>query len=113
MNNIAIFNVSVSPWIAIPVVYFLWVTILLFLKKIALGVIKKLAATTKTKLDDIPMTIKMRNPNAHQFFFWPGTAFRRYSLDMKRCENVRLLNVMVGMKAKNGFKPKHLNNQIV
>jgi len=56
MNEIKIFNITVSPWLAAPVFYFLWITILLATKRIVFKRIKKFAAKTKTKLDDILLT---------------------------------------------------------
>ncbi|VAW17695.1 hypothetical protein MNBD_BACTEROID05-509, partial [hydrothermal vent metagenome] len=53
MDQIAIFNFRFSTWILIPLVYFVWVTFLLFFKTICFKAIKKVAQKTKTQLDDI------------------------------------------------------------
>ena len=44
---------SLSPWISIPFVFWVWVLILSVIKKIMLSIAKKVAAKTKTKLDDV------------------------------------------------------------
>jgi len=48
-----IFGLEVPIWISAPVVYLIWVTLLMFAKKILFSVISRLAASTKTRLDDI------------------------------------------------------------
>lgn len=53
MATINIFGVSVSAWIVIPVVFLVWVTVLLSVKKIVFKVIKRVAKQTKTNLDDL------------------------------------------------------------
>jgi small-conductance mechanosensitive channel len=53
MNSISIFGMEISAWIYAPVVYFLWVSILLVLKKVLFKRIKKIAGKTKTRLDDV------------------------------------------------------------
>ncbi len=53
MQEINIFGVTVSAWIAIPATFFVWVTLLLFIKKRLFIVIKKLIGKTETKLDDL------------------------------------------------------------
>ncbi len=64
MKAITIFSVEVQPWIWAPVVYFLWVSILLIVKKIFFGKIRRFADKTKTELDnilvdamDLPLTL--------------------------------------------------------
>ena len=47
------FNISVSPWLFVPAAYFLWVTSLLLVKKVAFRTLKKFAAKTKSQVDDI------------------------------------------------------------
>lgn len=53
MQDIKIFGITISMWLYAPVVYFVWVSLLLLIKRICYGKIKKLALRTKTKLDDI------------------------------------------------------------
>lgn len=53
MNNSTIFGMSVPVWILVPVIYFLWVTVLLFVKRICFKTLQRLASRTKTQLDDI------------------------------------------------------------
>lgn len=53
MEQINIFGITVSAWIVIPAAFFVWVTLLLFIKKRIFIVIKRLAGKTETKLDDV------------------------------------------------------------
>ncbi len=53
MKEIMLFNMKIPAFIYAPVMYFLWVTILLFTKKIVFGRIEKFASRTRSKLDDI------------------------------------------------------------
>ena len=53
MNSITIFNVEISAWIYAPVVYLVWVSVLLALKKILFNRIKHWVGRTKTRLDDV------------------------------------------------------------
>lgn len=53
MPQINVFGTSVSTWIVIPIVFLVWVTVFLFVKRTFLKVIKKVAKKTKTQLDDI------------------------------------------------------------
>lgn len=53
MSDIMIFNVKISAWLYAPVVYFVWVSILLILKKVLFSRIGKFASKTKTSIDDI------------------------------------------------------------
>ena len=53
MSDITISGVTISAWIAIPVAFFIWVTVFLFFKKRLFVVISKMAAGTKTQLDDL------------------------------------------------------------
>jgi len=53
MNNFDVFGFEVSPWIYLPLVYLLWVSLLLMVKRIAFKIIHKIAKKTKTKFDDI------------------------------------------------------------
>lgn len=72
MNSISIFNVEISAWIYAPVVYFLWVSILLVLKKIIFKQIKKLTGRTETRLDDV--ILKALNLPLTLFIFVSGMA---------------------------------------
>ena len=55
MNSISVFNVEISAWIYAPIVYLLWVSILLLCKKLAFNRIKHWVGRTKTQLDDVLM----------------------------------------------------------
>lgn len=53
MKEITILGVTVSAWLYAPVVYFLWVTVLLIIKKVFYRSVEKYAQRTKSKIDDI------------------------------------------------------------
>ena len=53
MKDIVVFNLAIPAAICVPVLYFLWVSILLIIKKIVYHHILKFADRTATKLDDI------------------------------------------------------------
>ncbi len=53
MESISILNMSISPWIYLPVVYITWVSFLFIFKKIVYVYVRQLAAKTKTQYDDI------------------------------------------------------------
>lgn len=53
MQQINIFGITVSAGIVIPVACFVWITILLLIKKHIFVIIKKLVGKTETKLDDV------------------------------------------------------------
>jgi len=53
MTELNIFGFTVSQWLSIPLVYLVWVTGFLVLKRIAFSAITRLAQKTKTELDDI------------------------------------------------------------
>lgn len=53
MKEIALFNVTIPAFIYAPVVYFLWISVLLVIKKIVFGRVEKFAARTRSQLDDI------------------------------------------------------------
>jgi len=53
MKDIFIFGMKISPIFYVPVLYFLWVSIFLILKKVFFNNIKNFADKTKTKLDDV------------------------------------------------------------
>jgi len=53
MKEITLFNIAVPAYIYAPVVYFVWVSVLLFIKKIVFGRIEKFASRTSSRLDDI------------------------------------------------------------
>ncbi len=46
-------NIVIPSWIILPLIYLVWVMALLSLKRIAFGIIRRLAAQTRTRLDDI------------------------------------------------------------
>lgn len=53
MSDITVFGVTISTWIIIPLVFLLWVTVLLFVKKGVFRAVKRLSEKTKTELDNI------------------------------------------------------------
>jgi small-conductance mechanosensitive channel len=53
MKNITLFILKIPDFIYAPVLYFLWVTALLLIKRVIFGRIEKYAARTHSKLDDI------------------------------------------------------------
>ncbi len=53
MSEFNILGVNVSVWVVVPVIFLIWVTLLLFVKRIFFKAIKKLAKKTKTQFDDI------------------------------------------------------------
>lgn len=53
MKNIALLGVNIPPAIYIPVLYFLWVSVLFILKRLVYGHVKRFAERTATKFDDI------------------------------------------------------------
>jgi len=53
MKNFTLFGLTIPPAAYIPVLYFLWVAVFQLLKKLFYRKIRKLAAKTTTKLDDI------------------------------------------------------------
>jgi len=53
MSEINVFGIAISSWIVIPVVFLVWVTILLFVKGSFFKIIKRVAKKTRTNLDDI------------------------------------------------------------
>lgn len=56
MDQINILGLSFSSWLVAPLIYFLWVTLLLAVKRAAFYHIKKLASKTRTQFDDIFMS---------------------------------------------------------
>ncbi len=44
---------QVSPWLLMPLIFFLWVGLFLMFKRVLFVMIKRLASRTKTRLDDI------------------------------------------------------------
>ena len=53
MQDIVIFGVRVSALLYAPVVYLLWVSILLIIKKVVFSKVEQFASKTSSKLDDI------------------------------------------------------------
>lgn len=53
MSQINIFGIGISAWIAVPVAFFVWVTLLLFIKKRIFTIIKKITEKTQTRIDDL------------------------------------------------------------
>ena len=53
MTEIAFWGVQVPLWIAMPLVYLVWVTILIFLKKLLFTSITRIVSRTRTRLDDL------------------------------------------------------------
>jgi len=73
MNNSTVFGMSVPVWILVPVIYFLWVTVLLFVKRICFKTLQRLASRTKTQLDDI--LIQSADLPLNLLIFTSGGAF--------------------------------------
>jgi len=53
MQDLVILGISISAGIYAPVIYLLWVSVLLVIKRIVFSRIEKFAAKTRSKLDDI------------------------------------------------------------
>ena len=53
MSDIQILNFSFSAWIVIPVAFFIWVTLLLFVKKRFFSLVKKITSKTANQIDDL------------------------------------------------------------
>ena len=53
MKDLVIFGIEIHPAIYVSVFYFLWVTVLLALKKLVFVRVRKFADKTATKFDDI------------------------------------------------------------
>jgi len=53
MKEIGAFGINIPPAIYVPVLYFLWVSVFLILKKVFFAKIHAFAKKTKTKVDDI------------------------------------------------------------
>ena len=53
MKDIMLFNVTIQAFIYAPVVYFIWVSILLSIKKLIFVRVERFAGRTSSKLDDI------------------------------------------------------------
>ena len=53
MSAVNVFGVSVPAWIVVPVIFFVWVTVLFLVKKVFFKAIKKVVKKTKTQFDDI------------------------------------------------------------
>ena len=53
MKDMILFGITISPIIYAPVVYFIWVSLMLLVKKIIFVRIRKFAEKTKTQIDDI------------------------------------------------------------
>ena len=46
-------QLNISPWIGIPLVFFVWVLALVTVKKTVFVLAKKFASNTKTQIDDV------------------------------------------------------------
>jgi len=53
MPTFTFLRMQIPLWIAMPLVYLVWVTLWIFIKKILFGSITRFAAKTKTHLDDL------------------------------------------------------------
>ena len=53
MKDITLFNITISAWIYAPVIYLVWVSVLLIIKRVFYSRVEKFAARTRSKLDDI------------------------------------------------------------
>lgn len=98
--NTPLFGINIPVWIMIPVVYFLWVTVLLFVKRVSFKTLQKLASRTKTQLDDI--FIQSADLPLNLLIFTSGGAFVEQLIPslMADSANVPLTNFfLVGFKA--------------
>lgn len=53
MHDMTFFGVTISSWILVPVIYFVWASVLLVIKRVVFKQIERLAKDTKVRLDDI------------------------------------------------------------
>lgn len=53
MQDYTIFGITFSAWIVVPVIFLIWVTVLLFIKFGVFRAIKKFTTKTETQLDDV------------------------------------------------------------
>lgn len=53
MHSYNLFGINISMEIAITVILFVWITVLLFIKRLSFKAMQKFAANTKTDVDDI------------------------------------------------------------
>jgi small-conductance mechanosensitive channel len=53
MQDLVIFGIKISAWIYAPVIYLVWVSVLLTIKRVVFNRIEKFASKTRSKLDDI------------------------------------------------------------
>ncbi len=53
MEDLIIFGYRIPAWIYAPVIYFLWVSVFLLVKKLYYGKLQKFAEKTRSKIDDI------------------------------------------------------------
>lgn len=53
MKEMTLFGITVSAWIVAPVFFLVWITAMVFFKKIFFKVIRRIAKKTKTQLDDL------------------------------------------------------------
>ncbi len=56
MRDITIFGLTIFAWLYAPAIYFIWVSVLLLIKKVFFSRIQKFAEKTRSKLDDILLT---------------------------------------------------------
>jgi len=53
MPSVDVFGYAIPAWLALPVVFLVWVTVLLLIKQVVFKAVKKLTERTGTKLDDV------------------------------------------------------------
>jgi len=53
MQEVHFLGISFSAWLLVPLAYFLWVTVLLFAKRVGFGLFRRVARKTNTKFDDL------------------------------------------------------------
>ncbi|MEW5894224.1 MAG: mechanosensitive ion channel family protein [Candidatus Omnitrophota bacterium] len=53
MTGTEIFGFSMQPWLVIPITYFLWVSVLLMMKRVIFKIIHGFSVKTLTRIDDI------------------------------------------------------------
>ncbi len=53
MSGLNLSGVDFAPWVSVPLIYVLWVSVFLILKRLIFNSLRKMASRTKTELDDV------------------------------------------------------------
>ena len=53
MHDVRNLGINISPWLILPLVYLVWLTLLMAFKKFLFKAIKRISTKTKTHLDDL------------------------------------------------------------